>query len=167
MLSDELLAHHGFQGSLSVGSLQKVTFQRGLLPVRIKKVPAKPGVYLVVIPPGYEFSLRDNVHRGKHLHLTAGQKANRWVPDTDIIYIGETGGPGKKATLQVRIQKLIRHSLGKTPNHKGGEDIWLLNKDDTFLLYWKECGSPRAVEKQLIMEFKSQHQMLPFGNRQN
>lgn len=164
MLSAKLLANYGFQGALSTGALQRaVTCRRhGRLPKQIRnKVPAKPGVYAVVTPPGYVFRLKEKMDEGK-LHLESdSQTLARRVFDTDIIYIGET-----KRTLPIRIRELILHGLGKVSNHRGGQDIWLLEGNDSFRLYWKASDNPPKLKESLLEKFKEQHHgNRPFGNK--
>ena len=164
MKSSDLLEKYGFQGSLSVGSLQAASFSRSRLRKLIStKVSAKPGVLAVVTPPGYVFCLREKVCKGKYLRLEADDKtATRWNFDTDIIFIGETG-----RTLPVRINELILHGMGKGRKHKGGQDIWLLKRDDSFLLYWKASEQPKKFKKELLEEFREEHNgNRPFGNKQ-
>jgi hypothetical protein len=168
MRSNELIKN-GFKGPISVGFLQQATAQWGLLSQRIRAdIPPRAGVYAVITPPGYVWSLRIEVHRGKHLHLRADERDSRCqVLGTDIVYIGKAGGPDEEATLQGRIKTLIRHGLGATNKHRGGERIWLLERDETLLLYWKESDTPKAMEDQLLVEFMRQpNGRLPFGNRQ-
>ena len=168
MHSQELLTKCGFRGSLSIGSLQEATSQIRLLPRMImSKIPNSPGVYVIITPPEFIFSLREEVIRGKHLHLFAkADMPERWVKDTDIIYIGRAGGSDIIKNLPDRIKLLIRHSLGKTTLHRGGQDIWLLEQDGSFLLYWKGCDDPKTMERNLLEEFKIQHHgKLPFGNK--
>jgi hypothetical protein len=170
MRSQELSVKYGFNGPIPIGSLQEATSQIGLLPrMLISKVSDGPGVYAVATPPGYKCSIRDEVIRGKHMHLHLEPKMiDRWIKDTDVIYIGRAGGPNITEHLPDRIKLLIRHSLGKTTIHEGGEDIWLLEHDYGFLLYWKESNNPKAMEWNLLDDFKKQHDnKLPFGNKKS
>ncbi|MCJ7423384.1 hypothetical protein MUP01_03840 [Candidatus Bathyarchaeota archaeon] len=83
----------------------------------------------------------------------------------EVLYFGKTGTSRKSRTLRERITELVRHSQGKTRNHRGGEILWQLRGYEHFEVGYKSNDNPIKEESMLIHEFIKRTGKQPFANR--
>ena len=132
-----------------------------------KDIPNEAGIYIVYLPPGTIFGVRDNT--GKAIYADpspAPDLRKKWNninirEPTDIIYIG------KGKILRKRIRNLARFGAGRARNHKGGEWMWQVTSISEAQVIIMTCpaGREAAFEKYLLEKFKRDHGELPFANR--
>lgn len=72
-----------------------------------------------------------------------------WLPDENILYIGQTS----KQTLHARIQQFYNHELGRRKPHSGGEWIKTLSNINELCIYFVTSDSSKEVEEKLLHEF--------------
>src|SRR2546427_3935686 len=104
----------GFEGFLTT---------RELSGTRIKDVPVLPGVYVVVCSeaeqPSFLASSIGGHFKGKDPTVPVSALESRWVPGTDVLYVG------KADQLRRRIDQLCRYAGGDhRVGHWGGRYLW-------------------------------------------
>ena len=84
----------------------------------------------------------------------------KWVGDTNILYIG------KAKSLRKRLSQYMRIGQGEKVGHWGGRYIWQLKDAQDLVVCWKKTTEdPRSVEREMIQNFKKEHQgRRPFAN---
>jgi len=114
--------------------------------------------------------------KGKNPNVSIEVLENNWVNETMVVYIGQSGGirNGKwsNETLHSRISTFMAFGQGQDVMHYGGRLIWQIKDSKDLVVCWKPLPmkilDPKAYEKQLIQEFKSNFsQMRPFANLQD
>ena len=155
------LRKQGFDGFVTFAELRGGTR---------KKIPAVPGVYLVLrdLESCPEFlDVGTGGHfEGKDPNAPIPELKAKWVQGAVIVYVGQAGS-NSKGTLRKRIGQLIRFGQGKPVGHRGGRYIWQLRGAERLLVCWMNVADedPRKVELELIEAFKSAYSgRLPFAN---
>ncbi|MGN6366846.1 MAG: hypothetical protein ACTHN5_01015 [Phycisphaerae bacterium] len=92
-------------------------------------------------------------------------KAKR-IADSQIVYIGKAGAPGKSATLRSRLKQYLDFGAGRPIGHWGGRYTWHLPDSDDLVVGWKLTldAVPREVEQKMIREFTEAFGGRPFAN---
>jgi hypothetical protein len=133
-------------------------------------IPDKKGVYLILNPDCTmkQFLLKGvgGYFKGKDPNLSIPQLISNWVDNSYILYIGQAGGNGSSATLRKRIRQYLEFGKGKPVGHYGGRLIWQLTQHKELIVAWKilESSNPRKEEANLLKEFFSIYEKLPFAN---
>ena len=133
------------------------------------------GVYKVIAPWTYtpDFKSESDVIASNNVlrPWTNSRLQEKWVHNTNIIYIGLAGAKSARS-LRKRLSDLLCHGRGKTSDrgpHKGGEILWQLVGYDEFEIWVQPTGlppEPRDEEMRLLQSFYDEHGSLPFANRQ-
>jgi hypothetical protein len=166
ILTKDGLKTISFKGFWKVRDLQSERYQRDFL--RSEELN-QCGIYAIVCSQTYHPSFI-----GKEEALRNGNVKNpypeeklkeRWVQKVEVLYFGKTGTSRKSRTLRERITELVRHSQGKTRNHRGGEILWQLRGYEDFEVGYKSNDNPIKEESMLIHEFIKRTGKQPFANR--
>lgn len=150
---------------------------KGFIPVKellsnIQVIPEANGVYAVVRNNTGEPVFLENGTGGyfkeRNPNVDLDTLKDKWVDDTEILYIGKAGGGSSKNKLKKRIKQYLDFGNGKKAGHWGGRCIWQLKDSAELYFCWKETAAdilPRDEEFRLIAEFKETHDgRLPFAN---
>ena len=129
------------------------------------------GVYLICTPLGFipRFISQSKARKAGNVTRPKTKEClkEKWVDGADVLYIG-AAGVNSSRTLRKRLNLLLRHSLGRTKNHTGGQILWQLLGFRQLLVCWypiEGTKDPRKLEKSLIREFKQSNQgKRPFAN---
>jgi len=124
------LKQDGFNGFISVEDLKNSNCDQ---------LPNVKGVYIVIrtdksFPTFLRFS-RASKFKGKDPTVSTKKLKEKWVKNSNIIYIGKAGGKEHLTTLKTRIKNYIEFGSGKSKTHWGGRYIWQLS--DTSVLAHK------------------------------
>ena len=144
--------------------------------VRFSDLPSSPvpdaaGVYVVVrsgsSAPTFRGASVAGWFKGKDPSVAAERLAAKWVPGTEVLYIGKAaaGATGRRS-IRKRLDEYGRHGAGERIGHWGGRFLWQLADSDELLVAWKVTPDEDAetVESGLIAEFINQYGALPFAN---
>lgn len=137
-----------------------------------RALPDKPGVYFVFgdykeMPEfltkgsGPEFHVSSK-KGAEAMNYPTEQLENKWIDDEIVMYIGKTDD-----SLYTRISNYIKFGKGEDVSHRGGRAIWQLPDSNRLVIGWKVIEPPlsaRAVEKDILKEFKRVYGKLPFAN---
>ena len=133
--------------------------------------PAEAGVYVVVrstaAPPQFLPQSVAGRFKGKDPTVTLETLNLKWLPHTDVLYIGKADlGKTGKRSIRKRLDEYRRHGAGEPVAHWGGRYLWQLADSDELLVCWKETPAAQAeeVESEFIANFLSQYGSLPFAN---
>ncbi len=150
---------------------------KGFIPVKellsnIQVIPEANGVYAVVRNNTSKPVFLENGTGGhfkeRNPNVDLDTLKDKWVDDTEILYIGKAGGGNSKNKLKKRIKQYLYFGNGKKIGHWGGRYIWQLKDSAELNFCWKETTAdtlPRDEEFRLITEFKETHDgRLPFAN---
>ena len=152
----------GFDGFVPVGQLRSSQ--------ALERIPPTKGVYLVMRPRGFALVLRrrstGGYFKGREPAVPLSGLKEKWVDDTEVLYVGKAGGSKTRATLRSRIRQYLRFGSGEPVGHWGGRYIWQLRDSRELLLCWKPTPrlEPRELEKELLGEFEKVYGKLPFAN---
>ncbi|MGH8251958.1 MAG: helix-turn-helix domain-containing protein [Steroidobacteraceae bacterium] len=135
---------------------------------RLRDIPAKPGVYIVLCSgkstPQFRRKSPAGWFKGLDPSYSLDELRRKWVSRAEVIYIGKAG-PGPKRTLRKRISELVRFGSGAEVGHRGGRAIWQLEGVWSARVAWKATrDDPRAAEKSLLADFHRRFARLPFAN---
>lgn len=131
-------------------------------------IPDTPGVYFVLRQadgkmPDFLVKGTGGLHNGEDLNYDVDRLRDKWVSDTQIMYIGKTD-----SSLRKRIRTYMKYGSGNDAAHRGGRAIWQLPESDSLIVAWRELPqeqTARNVEKKLIKKFRNEHSgKLPFAN---
>lgn len=122
------------------------------------------GVYIVVCPDDiHNHSLKEHSNAGKYKGkdpTIAIAELKKKIPNkTKILYIGKS----EKSVLK-RIQQHVRFWYGEPIAAWGGRAIAQLESFDTFEVWYLQSDNPKATEKTLLNDFKSNYGNLPLAN---
>lgn len=155
------LKEYGFEGFLPIKELRSST----------KLIPKVRGVYVVMrikdTAPDFLSVGTGGFHKGRNPNVSIDELQNNWVEDSQIVYIGKGGDPGKKATLSSRIKQYLSFGAGGNVGHYGGRYIWQLSDAEDLVIAWKKLPEdiPSMVETNMIEDFKKAHNWKrPFAN---
>jgi len=161
MRTREDLVALGFTGFMTIGALR----DSGLA-----EVPKLPGVYALVCAqhdqPAFEAVSSGGHFKGKDPTVPIAELAAKWVPGSQIVYIGKAGGKDSRATLRSRLKQYLDFGAGKNIGHWGGRYVWQLRGSQELLVSWRpSLGSdPEMLEGELLRAFVAVHGRLPFAN---
>ena len=158
--SRKKMERDGFHGFIAINELMRSNF----------RVPTKKGVYFVLNmkndPPIF---LEKNIgghFKGKDPTVSRSTLNSKWVDNTTVIYIGQTGGGSSGATLIDRLQQLIQFGQGLPVGHWGGRYMWQLEDNRGHVVCWKilKDRDPQNIKKDLLKDFRNKYGKLPFAN---
>lgn len=139
-----------------------------LMSQKCTQVPKSPGVYFVVRPsdgpPKFLPSNPGGRFKGKNPTVSVDDLRARWVPKSQVVYIGKAGGGDSNATLRSRLSQYMRFGQGEPVGHWGGRLIWQLDGHRNLLVCWKVEADARRVESLFLERFMSSYGALPFAN---
>lgn len=148
----------GFDGFRSVKDLQ----------AGCHGIPGGKGIYLVLYVrrqrPVFLEKGPGGFFKGRDPNVSTSELRTKWIDDTVIVYIGQTGD-----SLKGRISKLIQFGQGMPVAHHGGRHIWQIQDYMDLIVCWKSCPEgidAREIEHELLGRFRARHGKLPFANRQ-
>ncbi len=160
----------------TIEDLKKAGFE-GFKPVcelynndKKKDIPNVKGIYMVVYPvevkPEFLTKGTGGFFKGTDPNVSIEELEHNWVEKTSVVYIGQAGGNGSKATLRKRVWQYLRFGDGKNVGHKGGRYIWQLKDSQDLLFCWKPLpnDNPATIESDLIRQFKEIYGDRPFAN---
>ena len=106
--------------------------------------------------------------QGRNPNVPIDVLREKFIDDAIVLYIGKAGGINNRATLQSRIRRYMNFGRGQNAAHYGGRYIWQIREHEELLICWKilKDDKPREIEGQLISEFESHNNRLPFANLQ-
>lgn len=139
--------------------------------------PLQKGVYVVlrinVSDPDFLKEGTGGYFKGNNPNVPVDELYANWIPESSVLYIGKAGGKSKKngketkATLNSRIEQLLRFGQGEPVGHWGGRYLWQLADAESLLVCWKvlDIEEPSEVETSMIEAFKRQYKgRRPFAN---
>lgn len=143
----------------------------------LSKVPSAPGIYFVTTmhpaePDSFLEVGTGGYFKGENPNVSISELRQKWVDGASILYIGRAGGtePGGrkyKATLQKRLEQLLKFGSGKNIGHRGGKYLWQCEDSEDFQIHWYATSkneNPVQLERQLINAFSENYGRLPFAN---
>ena len=157
----EDLRKRGFAGFVTLRELRS----------NVERVPDAHGVYAVFRQSQSEPTFLEKSLAGwfkqQDPSRPVAQLRAKWVPGARVVYFGKAG-PSPPRNLQRRIGEFLEFGAGKPIGHRGGRAIWQLADASDLLLGWKRVSgsSPREFERELLEEFESHFDALPFANFQ-
>ena len=158
---ERLLKENGFSDFITVSQLQQT---------RCRDVPNKRGIYLIVrkdiSEPQFSKISSGGHFKGRNPTVSIFQLREKWVDTAKVLYIGKAGSLNGNANLKNRLQQYMDFGQGIPVGHWGGRFIWQLKDSKSLQICWKFTlnENPRTVERQLIEEFMSYYNKLPFAN---
>ncbi len=154
------------------GTLKKIGFVgfekiNQLMLSRCAEIPSVAGVYAVVSENvAIEFMAQGpgGYFKGKNPNVPVPTLAQNWLEGADILYFGKAGGERSKSTLKKRVSEYMRFGQGVRIGHWGGRYIWQIRGYGDLRIGWLETPHARAVEAELISQFRTAYQKRPFAN---
>ena len=160
------LEKEGFEGFISIKSLKDTN---------CKDVPEERGVYVVIFPLTYVNSTEELFSEkgtGGHFkninpNVLISELKAKWIPNCQVIYIGQAGGKNPSRTLRKRLNQYMKFGCRKPVSHWGGRFIWQIKNVDDCLIGWKKLPNenPYVVESKMIDDFCKVYNKRPFANR--
>jgi len=152
------LADAGFQGFSTIAELRCN---------ECCHVPEESGIYVVIMPettavsflevsPGGHFKRRDPT-------VDRHELEQRRIPDAPVVYIGRASKT-KKTNLRRRLREFLAFGQGRPVGHWGGRLTWQIAGHDKLLVAWRQCCDFRKAEADLLDDFESRFERLPFAN---
>jgi len=150
----------GFTGGIPIEQLQ----------VSCACVPEEQGIYAILrkssSPVQFERSSSGGHFKNRNPAAPIARLESRWVPHTEVVYIGKAGGAVQRSTLRSRLNSYMQFGLGQPCAHWGGRYIWQLSDAKHLLVFWALTHNeePSHVESRLLEEFVQTYGRLPFAN---
>lgn len=158
--ASEALRTAGFDGFIPIRELRSAP----------SAIPATRGVYVLLrsstsSPEFIEVGTGGHF-KGKNPNVPLSVLTQNWVHNTEVMYVGKAGDPGKAATLRSRLWQYLRFGAGAKVGHWGGRFVWQLRDVEDLVVAWLALpdGVPSDMESALIDEFRKQHGIRPFAN---
>jgi hypothetical protein len=130
---------------------------------RCSEVTGLPGVYAVIRPqtsaPRFRAQSVGGWFKGKDPTVPVALLRSRWVPSSDVLYIGRSQPP-----LRGRVDALIQYGISRPVAHQGGRYLWQIQGSNDFVVAWKADEDPMGAEVRLHEAFLRAHGTLPFAN---
>lgn len=135
-------------------------------------IPNEKGIYVVLNPGLKKNFLPKGVggfFKQKDPNVAIEELERKWVPDSLVVYIGQTGGNGSSGVLRRRLKQYLDFGKGKPIGHYGGRHIWQLANYSELVFGWKvlKTDDPKNIESQLIQKFIYEYGKKPFANISN
>lgn len=150
----------GFTGFQKVKDLRKDS----------TSIPMEKGVYMVVRnnqnKPSFLAEGSGGYFKGKEPNVPIDKLERKWIDNTCVIYIGQTGGGESHSTLRERLELYLEFGNGEAVAHRGGRYIWQLSDHENLLFCWKTLSNkdPKVYEWNLMDFFEKKYGALPFAN---
>ena len=138
---------------------------------RLADVPAAPGVYIILRPtrarPRFLAKSSAGKFKGRDPTVPRARLRSAWLPGSPLLYVGKAGARGQASTMRARLRLYLANGEGRPAPHWGGRFIWQLARSADLVVAWKSApaGSPRLLERILILEFEALFGARPFANR--
>lgn len=134
-------------------------------------IPQDKGVYLVLKPRDMDVKFLETGtggHTKGNPNVSIDKLKAKWIEDTLVLYVGQTGSKSEDRTLYERIDELLRFGQGENIGHWGGRYLWQINHSEELVICWKEMKDedPEEIKNQLLWDFESEYSKLPFANLQ-
>jgi hypothetical protein len=149
----------GFEGFIPIHCLRAE---------RAASIPDAPGLYVVhfrrpVRSVRFVYPSPAGHYEGRDPTVSIEELKQHWVAGSPVVYIGKA-----RATLRGRVSCYLRFGKGEPVPHQGGRYIWQIGSSDDLLVCWKVIRGidPRAVERNLIEDFRRTFGKRPFANLQ-
>ncbi len=173
---DPPLARSGFDEAVSF--LKKEGFI-GFRPINdllktCDEIALDRGVYMVLYkgtePPTFVLPGSGGHFKGRDPNVSLLELQKKWVPGSNIIYIGQT-----ESSLRRRITQYMRFGQGNDVGHYGGRYIWQIEGPKDLVVCWKPMANgtevkggcpvnPKDAERWYMARFKERHGRLPYAN---
>ncbi|MFM9994230.1 MAG: hypothetical protein ACKVU4_00345 [Phycisphaerales bacterium] len=133
-------------------------------------VPESPGVYAVVRsphrPPRFLAASAGGRWKGRDPTVAVERLRAKWVLGAIVLYIGQSGGGGRRGTLRGRLAELLAFGGGAPARHWGGRFMWQLAGVESASVCWTAtpAANARDAERSLLDEFAAEYGALPFAN---
>jgi len=132
-------------------------------------VPKFKGIYQVLWNPTEKPRFLDQNpagrYKGRDPSRPIAELKAEWVEGASVLFIGEAGGGGAKATLRSRLRSMIRFGRGEAVGHWSGHSLWqLVNPEDLTIVWSSMRGDPGKLERELLASFEAQYGSKPFAN---
>jgi len=132
-------------------------------------VPHKKGVYFVIKyddPPEFFMKSVGGNFKRKDPTVPIERLQRKWVNNTLVVYIGQSGGGTSSENLNSRLNTYMSFGQSNPVGHWGGRLIWQLKHNRKLKICWKSTPDqdPREVEKGLIKDFEDHYGNKPFAN---
>lgn len=150
----------GFMGFEEIQSLMNNT---------CSNVPNEKGIYFVLKyddPPEFLTKSVGGHFKGKDPTVPIDKLKKKWINNTLVAYIGQSGGGDSNETMDSRLNTYMRFGQSNPVGHWGGRYIWQLKHNRKLKICWKSLPDqdPREIEKELIKEFEMHYKKKPFAN---
>lgn len=87
-------------------------------------------------------------HSNPSAKALADHLSEFWLPDENVIYVGQT----ERALVQ-RTREFYSHKLGNPRPHRGGSWIKTLRTDTPIHIHFAACSDPVSVEEKMLRVF--------------
>ena len=159
-MTQEELKELGFTGFETVKSLMNN---------ECGNVENTKGVYVVLKNGTKKKFMNESIgghFKGKNPTVDIGVLENKWIDQSDVLYIGQAGGGTSDATLKKRLKQYMKFGNSQPIGHWGGRYIWQLKENRDLIICWKALPNddPREIEKEMIGSFENEFGKKPFAN---
>lgn len=119
-------------------------------------IPKTKGVYVVINPTPQKVEFLEKGVGGffkeKNPNVSINELKEKWINNSDVIYIGQCGGGTSNATLKSRLSQYLNFGKSKNVGHYGGRFIWQLKIHKDIIFAWKELPNdkPSIIEQALF-----------------
>ena len=153
---------------LDEGTKVSSRFSRGVSIAQLRErncdqIPEDPGVYKVIRSsrnfPAFRKKSTGGRFKGRNPTVPKNELDKKWVKDTKVLYYGKAD-----RNLRRRISDYLKFGKGEPRPHWGGRFIWQLKDSDKLKIAWTKHDNPRQLEQDLLKEFVSKYNKLPFAN---
>jgi hypothetical protein len=157
----------GFVGFVPVSQLREE---------RYASVPRKidgrfvGGIYLAwrgtIVPPHFLARNPGGPYR-RDPTLPIDELEDRWVPGSQVIYIGKTDATPAGNCLHKRVRAYLRYGAGHRIGHEGGFPTWQLADSADLLIAWRVLTPdtrPLGVEQAMRAAHRAIYGKVPFAN---
>jgi len=151
----EEFKEYGFKGFVKISELIN----------NYNLIPEERGVYLILksdTPMPFLKIGNGGYFKKKDPNVDIEILQQKWVENSQILYIGQAGGIRKgtwsNSTLRKRLKQYCKFGQGKAIGHLGGRYIWQLQNNQNLIVCWlslpEKTIDPRGLENELICQFR-------------